>query len=141
MSESGMVMSDNRTILDKIFEDDENAKNKGYKAFSTYPSNRSKGVRFEITLADGRKYLCSYSYTGMAMFHPRGFLSFSSSHNGITIEGRNLEKLHELLLEEKLKGIHEFNPETDEEPGADEPMVTKVHIKSPLDLDPEAPNG
>ena len=132
-------MSDN--FLDEFLRDhEEEEKTTGYKAFSVF-KNRDKGARFEITLADGRKFFCPYSYTGMGMYHPRGFLSFSSSHNGITIEGRNLEKLHDLMLEERLKGIHEFNPETDEEPTADEPMVTKVHIKSPFEPEPEAPNG
>ena len=111
-----------------------------YKAFEAFKNNR-KGARFDILMADGRRYLCAYSYMSFGMYHPRGFLSFSSGHGAITIEGKGLEKLCDLLLEERVKRIIEFNPETDEEPKEGDAVVTKVHIKSPLDPHSEGFDG
>lgn len=107
-----------------------------YEAFEAFSANR-RGARFDIVLDNGEMYLCSYSYLTGGAYHPEGFYTFNVGHNVIMVEGDGLEKLHQLLKEDRLSRINVFDPDRHEEPAQGQAKVNRVTIKQPFKDDPE----
>lgn len=77
-------------------------------------SNRSR--RFKIATAEGKSYLCGYAHLIETILNKGGVMTLSTSSRIFTLTGKNLEEVERLLMEEKLREIHEFTDEFYHEP-------------------------
>ncbi len=67
--------------------------------------------RFKIVDAKGVSYGCSYSHLLDWVFTPPSLLTINTTTRIFTIEGKHLEHIERLLLDERIKELHVYNPE------------------------------
>ena len=102
---------------------------KEYKAFK--PSGNKRSNRFRIIDCKGVSHGCSYAYLIDWTYTPDSSLIITMSSRIITIEGENLKEIENLLLDEKLRELQEFNENIYKRPGEKEPVIEKIEIENP----------
>lgn len=68
--------------------------------------NRSR--RFRIVEAGGKTYLCGYAYL-IEVIREGSMMTLVTTTRIYSLTGRNLEEVERLIMEEKLKELHEFS--------------------------------
>ena len=82
-------------------------KKKEYRgAVESNRSNRSR--RFRIVTAAGKSYLCGYAYLIETIRESETMMTLVTSTRLYSLTGTNLSEVERLLMEEKLRELHEF---------------------------------
>ena len=98
-----------------------------YKAFEEMKrGNRSP--RFKIVDANGVSYGCSYSHLLDWIYKPPTLLTLNTATRIYTIEGRNLDHIERLLMDERMKAIYAFNAEKHIQPENNKTIIEKLEI-------------
>lgn len=90
----------------------------------------SGSPRFKIVTAGGMSYGCSYSHLLDWVYDPPTLLTLNTATRIFIIEGKNLETLERLLMEERVKEIHEFDPQRHLPPEAKTPIIESLKIEA-----------
>lgn len=99
---------------------------KEYKAFEEFKSRKSS--RFRIVDADGKSYGCSYAHLLDWVYSPPTLLTITTATRIFTITGKNLGRLEQLLMEDKIKEIFVFNQNRHKQPASNVPIVKELTI-------------
>ncbi len=100
---------------------------KDYKAVEEVKrGNRSP--RFKIVDVDGVSYGCSYSHLLDWIYKPPTLLTLNTATRIFTIEGKKLEEIERLLMDERIKALNTFNPKKHKRPEGEETIIEKLEI-------------
>jgi len=86
--------------------------------------SRNHQTRLKLYYVDGTVGLLSYSYLIEATSTSHQYLSLLFTNVIITLEGRNLTGLIDLLQDERIRWLRCFHPTRHKEPEADAPIIT-----------------
>ena len=87
-----------------------------------------RSLRFRIVDKDGVSYGCSYAHLLDWIFNPPNLLTLNTSSRIFTLEGKNLQLIERLLMEERIKEIHEYNPKLHTSPENGAALIEKMEI-------------
>lgn len=90
----------------------------------------TRSPRFKIVDGKGISYGCSYAHLLDWTFQPPALLTLNTATRIFTIEGKNLETIERLLMEERVKELHEFNPKLNTKPDGEMAIIEKIEIAS-----------
>lgn len=107
-------------------EDVEPVNKRAYQALRPEPQNRRTPARLRIVYGDGVVSLMSYTFLSEVLCTSPQFISLIYSHCIITLEGRNLLELVDLLQEDKARTITCFNGRRHDEPEAGAAVITRI---------------
>jgi len=99
---------------------------RAYQALRPEPQNRRTPARLRIVYGDGVVSLMSYTFLSEVLCTSPQFVSLIYSHCIITLEGRNLLALVDLLQEDKARTITCFNGRWHDEPEAGAAVITRI---------------
>ncbi len=100
-----------------------------YQAYDA-EAPRTKVTRLLLHYPDGTLGLMAYAYLIEAISTSHEFLSLVFTNCIITLEGRNLTKLLNLLQEERILEMYCFDPRQHEVPDADEALIIDMERRS-----------
>lgn len=100
-----------------------------YQAVTEFKRD-ARSPRFRIVTADGNSYGCSYAHLLDWMFQPPTLLTINTATRIFTIEGKNLETIERLLLDERIKELQEFNPNRHKRPEKEAPLIERLEVTS-----------
>lgn len=103
--------------------DDDN----GYRAYTEERSRRAGRLR--INFNDGSVTIFSYSYLLEVNSTSHQYLSLCFSTAVVNVKGRNLTKLLDLLLDDRIRELHPFKPDQYPEPEAGEPLIIQIMLQ------------
>lgn len=78
-----------------------------YKAI--VEARKGRNPRFKIVDANGTVYGCSYSHLIEWQLEPSGLLTLNLSTRIFVLEGKKLDEIDRLLMDEKIKELHVFS--------------------------------
>ena len=111
-----------------IIEDDPRfQKQASYQAYSVDKS-KNRQFRIDIRQKDGSGYSLSYSYLTRIMYTANQNLSLIFTDCIITLKGSRLSELKDLLHDEKIRYVQEFNPVKFTAPQDNEPIIRDIEI-------------
>lgn len=90
----------------------------------------SRSPRFKIVDGKGISYGCSYAHLLDWVFQPPTLLTLNTATRIFNIEGKNLEIIERLLMEERVKELREFNPRLHSKPDEEMAIIEKIEIAS-----------
>ena len=99
-----------------------------YKAVTTAVGNR-RSPRFQVVTARDVPYGCSYAHLVEWVSPAPGLLIITMTSRIFVIEGKNLRRIHDLLLTENVTGLHEYNAAFYNAPDPEEPLIEKITIE------------
>jgi hypothetical protein len=91
---------------------------------------RGSNPRFRIVDRKGFSYGCGYAYLLGWLYSPPDLLTIQTTTQVFTIEGRNLERIELALMDEKIRELHEFNPELHNPPEEGQPIIERLEVKN-----------
>lgn len=97
-----------------------------YNAFEEFKSR--KFPRFRIVDADGKSYGYSYAHLIDWVFDPPTLLVITTSSRIFTLKGKNLGRIEQLLMEDKLKELHVFTEGKYNPPAPNKPIIESIEI-------------
>jgi len=100
-----------------------------YQAYAA-DAPRTKVTRLMLRYPDGTLGLMAYAYLIEAISTSHEFLSLVFTNCIITLEGRNLTKLLNLLQEERILEMYCFDPRQHEASDADEALIIDMERRS-----------
>lgn len=87
-------------------------------------AKRGRLPRFEMVDEDGESYICPYAHLlPHARFIPSTLLTIPTTTDVIIIEGKNLKRIKESFLEERIRTLNTFNPKQHNPPEEGEPII------------------
>lgn len=111
-------------------EADEPTTRRQYKAVIPGNGNR-RLTRLRIAYADGKVSIVSYSYLQEILYSNHQNLSLIFTSSVITLQGRNLGGVLDVLQEDRAKAIQCYSEALyTDEPSADEPVVLSIKRQS-----------
>ena len=123
-----------RYSRDMIPDDEEPTSARHYRAFATETSGR-RAARLRVVYPDGKISILSYSYLQEILCTNHQNLSLIFTSSVITLEGRNLWSLLDVLQADKVRVIHCYNPARfPDQPGTGEPVVFSIKRQSLRDF-------
>lgn len=90
----------------------EGSEEKGEYRALTENTRPGRTVRFRIIDAKGISYGSGYAHLLGWLFTPPDLLVLQTTTHIFTIEGRGLEEIERALMDEKMRELREFNPQT-----------------------------
>lgn len=97
-----------------------------YHAFEEYKSRKSS--RFRIVDADGKSYGYSYAHLIDWVFDPPTLLVITTSSRIFTIKGKNLGRIEQLLMEDKIKELCAFIDKKHKPPAVNKAIIETIEI-------------
>lgn len=104
-----------------------------YKAYGIQPP-RTRSTDLRINYGDGRIGLMSKSYRTEALLTSHQHLSLIFNDCIITLEGRHLDQLIELIQDDELRSLHCFNPKIHDAPTDDEILITRIDRRTTIEV-------
>ena len=101
-----------------------------YDAFKE--SKRGKYFRIRIIDANGISYGFSYNHLLDWMLTPPDILSLTTATRTFIIEGKQVKKIENALMEERIYELHVFNPDKHKMPDKEKPIIEKLTIDEPV---------
>lgn len=102
--------------------------NTTYQAVLAYKRNE-RSPRFRIINDnDGKSYGCGYAHLIDWTFTSPNLLILNTSTRVFTLEGKNLDNIEQLFLEERVKELRVFNPKAHNAPSEEEPVIETLEI-------------
>lgn len=97
-----------------------------------HAKGRGRVSRFRIVDTIGNSYGCSYAHLIDWIYSPDHSITLHTSSRIYALTGRNLNRIEELLMEERIKGLYVFDPQrhnsiTDK----NEPIIEQLEILEP----------
>lgn len=98
------------------------------RKYNAYGTNQANKREFYIDVRDknGDGRLVSYSYITQVKYTADRLVSLIGTDFGITLEGRNLKGLIQLLRSETIQYVQEFNSHRFDTPDDEEPIIEKM---------------
>lgn len=100
-----------------------------YNAFQEFKGR--KMPRFRIIDTDGKSYGCAYAHLIDWVFEPPTLLTITTSTRIFTIQGKNLGRIEQLLMEDKIKELHAFDERKYKAPASNKPIIEEIEISEP----------
>ncbi len=97
-----------------------------YKAFEEFKSRKS--ARFRIVDTDRKSYGCSYAHLLDWVYSPPTLLTLTTATRIFTFQGKNLGRLEQLLMEDKIKEIFVFDKNRHKQPASNMPIIEELTI-------------
>ena len=97
-----------------------------YSAFEEFKGRKSP--RFRIVDLDGKSYGCSYAHLIEWVFHPPALLTLTTASRVFNIQGKHLDRIEQLLMEEKIKELHVFNTQKHKAPPPKKPLIESLEV-------------
>ena len=97
-----------------------------YKAFGTYQASSHRELYIDVRDKNGDGYLVSYSYITRIKYTAGRLVSIVGTDFGITLEGRELNKLIEPLHDERIRYVQEFNDSRFNVPEDGDVVIEKI---------------
>ena len=116
------------------------------RKYIAWDSPRDREIRLNIRERTGQCYTLPYATIILVQYiRPSLFLIMTSNYV-ITITGRNLDPLEELLQDEKVRSIQQFDERRHDRPADTDPVIQSIEVKwlraeppTPLPSDESAP--
>lgn len=118
--------------LEKVVPKPELAETERESYLAVIEQKRGTGSpRFKIVDEKGISFGCSYVHLLDWVFVPPDLLTLTTSTRIFIIEGKNLEGIERLLLEERVKELRAFNPMLHSIPDKAEPLpiIERLEIR------------
>lgn len=90
----------------------------------------TRSPRFKIVDGKGISYGCSYAHLLDWIFQPPALLTINTATRIFIIEGKNLEMVEKLLMEERVKELYEFNPSLHVRPEKETVFIEKIQVST-----------
>lgn len=91
-----------------------------------------KTPRFRIVTKTGQRYSFGYAYLLNWHFSPtESILTLHLTTHVIIITGSHLDKIDDLLMDEKIKELYEFNDNDYLPPASNDTVIEEIEISSP----------
>lgn len=116
--------------VDKANQDEEEDGEIGYRALIEHREKKGNTPRFRVLMANGQSYGCGYAYLLGWLHNPPDTLTFYTTTHSFVLSGKNLQKVENAFLREKIKQLREFNSKLDTMPGDGEPLIEQIVITS-----------
>ncbi|WP_040007309.1 hypothetical protein [Fibrisoma limi] len=114
----------------KIPETEDDDEETGYHALIEQREKKGSAPRFRIVLAGGQSHGCGYAYLlGWLHTPPDTFTIYTTTHIFI-LSGKNLHRIENALMRDKVKQLREYNPKTDTMPADGEPFIEHINVTS-----------
>lgn len=114
----------------------DDSEEKPYRALVKQIENK-RTPRFRIIDHKGNTYGCGYAYLLGWLYTPPDTLSIQTTTHVFILQGKNLKKIEDALMREKVRELCEYNPEKDTYPNEGDPIIEKLSI---IDRWAEKPN-
>ena len=114
-------------------DDQDDADESGYKALIEQREKKGSAPRFRIVNRKGQSYGCGYAYLLGWFYSPPDTLSIYTTTHVFVLTGKNLQRIENALMRDKVKQLREFNEGQDERPADGEPFITHLEVTSRLD--------
>ena len=88
----------------------------------------NRSPRFKIVDANGVSYGCSYAHLIDWVYMPPTLLTVNTASRIFTIEGKNLEKIERLLMDERIKELHTFDEKKHQKPDDEMTIIEQLTI-------------
>ena len=124
-------MSDNVTSLFERYGAKEEMK--AYRAYHLDKS-RDQQLRLRVHYPDGSISALPYTHLVEVLSTSHQYLALFFSNLILSVEGRNLTPLVELLQDEKIRSLHCFHAERFAEPEEDAPLILRISRQSIQDV-------
>ena len=107
----------------------------GVEVETTYQAikeaRRGTTPRFRLVMRTGEKHSFGYAYLLNWHYAPKtAMLTLQLTTHVIILMGKNLDRVDDLLMEEKIKELTEFDAELFPSPANDEAVITEIEINS-----------
>lgn len=107
----------------------DSASERAYRAYGV-DAPQKRPTLVAIHYGDGQIGLMQKSFMTEALLTSHQHLSLIYTNCIITLEGRNLHLLLELLQDEKILSLHCFNPKLHDKPAEGEILITRIERRS-----------
>jgi hypothetical protein len=133
-------MKDKKTILGKYMNEpypplEKNTKTNTPKLVTELPEYTAfeefkgrKSARFRIVDADGKSYGCSYAHLLDWVFSPPTLLTITTATRIFTFKGKRLERIEQLLMEDKIKELFVYDNGRFKPPSGNKPFIEELTI-------------
>lgn len=100
----------------------------GKETYQAVAHDRSKSqTRLRLHYADGAKVrMLAYAYLIEVISTSHQWLSLVFTSSVVTLKGRNLDGILELLQDEKVRGLYCFHPGRHNAPASNEPCILEI---------------
>ncbi len=95
---------------------------------------RGAHPRLRLQFANGTVGLMAYAYLVEVLSHSHQHLALVYTNVAISLEGRHLDQLLDLLQDERVKALVCHRPQHHDTPPADKPIITKMVRQSLQEL-------
>jgi hypothetical protein len=111
-------------------DDSDDQEESGYRALIEQREKKGSAPRFRIVTAKGQSYGCGYAYFLGWLYSPPDTLTLYTTTHIFILSGRNLQRIENALMRDKVKQLREFNKSLDEMPLANEPLIESIEVTS-----------
>ena len=87
-----------------------------------------RSLRFRIVDRAGVSYGCSYAHLLDWIFSPPALLTLNTTSRSFTLQGKNLGLIERLLMDDRVKELHCYNPEKHHPPEEGKPVIEKIEV-------------
>jgi hypothetical protein len=113
-------------------EEGEESDEFGYRALVEHREKKGNAPRYRIIDRTGLSYGCGYAYLLGWLNSPSGTLSIYTTTHVFILDGKNLHRIEQALMREKVRELREFNPDQDEQPADGEPLIERLSVNNRL---------
>lgn len=110
--------------------DDDDEEGTGYRALIEQREKKGSAPRFRIVLAGGQSYGCGYAYLLGWLHTPSESLTLYTTTHIFILSGKNLHRIENALMRDKVKQLREYNPKSDTMPEDGEPFIESINVTS-----------
>lgn len=114
-------------------DDPDDAEESGYRALIEQREKKGSAPRFRIVTRKGQSYGCGYAYLLGWLYSPPDTLTIYTTTHSFILSGKNLERIENAFMRDKVKQLREFNEGTDQKPADGEPIITHLEVNSRLE--------
>lgn len=109
-------------------DEQEQAEEPGYRALIEHREKKGAVARFRIVDRNGQSYGCGYAYLLGWLYIPPDTLTLYTTTQNFVLSGKNLHRVEDALMRERVKQLREFNPDQDAMPVDGEPIITHLDV-------------
>ena len=111
-------------------DESDDADESRYRALVEHREKKGSAPRFRIVTRTGQSHGCGYAYLLGWLHSPPDTLSIYTTTHIFVLTGKNLQRVENALMRDKVKQLREFNKEQDTIPAADDPIITHLEVTS-----------
>lgn len=100
----------------------------GYRALIEHREKKGNAPRFRIVDRNGQSHGCGYAYLLGWLYAPPDTLTLTTTTHVFVLSGKNLHRIENALMRERVKQLQEFRPDHDTVPADGEPIITHLDI-------------